>query len=212
MAPEAETPTAEDEAQSAWRRLEFEAVVNVVFRAYGEEIYTFLLARRRGHTWSADEIFSEFSEDLWRSLPSFQWRCSLRAWCYRLARNACYRYGRSPHNRAARRAPVSVGALADQVAARTRTETEAHLRTEVKDQVRQLRDKLSARDQDLLILRVDRDLAWRDVAFALAPKGASSDEAPLDEASLDRFEAAIRQRFSEVKKRLKILAKEAGLL
>ncbi|HEX2657201.1 MAG TPA: sigma-70 family RNA polymerase sigma factor [Polyangia bacterium] len=207
MAAKIDVPTVEAEAEAAWRRHAFEAVANIVFRDYGQEIYTFILANRRGHTWSADEVFSTFSEDLWRSLPQFEWRCSLRAWCYRLARSASVRFGRSPHNRAARRAPISVGALAEEIAAQVRTETGVHLQTEVKDMVRELREKLKPQDRDLLILRVDRDLPWRDVAIALAPM-----DALLDEASLTRLEMATRQRFTEVKKRLRKLAEDAGLL
>ena len=95
------------------------------------------------------------------------------------------------------------------LAARTRTNTQAHLRSEVKDKVRELRERLTRDEQDLLVLRVDRDLSWRDVVHAMLDEG---DEDALDEAGLHKMEAALRQRFTEIKKRLKILAEAAGLI
>ena len=45
-----------------------------------------------------------------------------------------------------------------------RTTTALHLRSEVKDQVSRLRERLEPDEQTLLILRVDRALSWREVA------------------------------------------------
>jgi len=81
------------------------------------------------------------------------------------------------------------------------------MRTDIKDQVRELRDRLSQEDRDLLTLRVDRGLAWRDVVHAM-----SADHELLDEEALRRSEAALRQRFISIKRRLKRLAVAAGLI
>lgn len=194
-------------ARGAWERGDYVAVTNVVLSAYGAELYSFLLAQFRGQQSVADDVFSAFSEDFWRALPGFQWRCSIRAWCYKLARSASSRHRRSPHNRGARRIPLSEAIQLEALAARTRTSTQVHLRSEVKDKVRELREALDRDEQDLLVLRVDRGLSWRDVVHAMVDE----DDAP-DEKHCQRMEVALRQRFVEIKKRLRRLAEAAGLI
>jgi RNA polymerase sigma-70 factor (ECF subfamily) len=194
-------------AQAAWEQGDYAAVTDVVFTAYGGEIYSFLLAQFRGQACVADDVFSAFSEDFWSALRGFQWRCSIRAWSYKLARSASSRHRRCPHNRRERRIPLSDAQHLATLAARTRTETQAHLRSEVRDRVRQLRETLDRDEQDLLVLRVDRGLSWRDVAHAML-----DEDDPVDEERCARLEAALRQRFGEIKKRLKRLAREAGLI
>jgi len=202
--PETETERA---AEAACQRHDYRAAIVVVMEAYGTEIYSFLLAQFRGDVGSADDVFSGFTEDLWRGLPKFQWRCSARAWCYKLARTGVSRFRRAPHNKANRRIPLSEAPFLEELVQPARTSTRPHLRTDVKDQFEELREKLSAEDRDLLILRVDRNLPWRDIAHAMQ----SSDVAP-DEEQMKKLEAALRQRFASVKDRLKRLAQEAGLL
>lgn len=194
-------------ARAAWERGDYVAVTNVVFSAYGAEFYSFLLAQFRGRPSVADDVFSAFSEDFWRALPGFQWRCSIRAWCYKLARSASSRQRRNPHDRGERRIPLSDAVHLETLAARSRSSTQVHLRSEVKDKVRELRETLDRDEQDLLVLRVDRGLSWRDVVHAML----DDDDAP-DEKRCQRMEAALRQRFVEIKKRLRRLAEEAGLI
>lgn len=198
--------TIEAEARQAWMRGDMETTATIVYEAYGREIYSFLLAQFR-RTSSADDVFSQFNEDFWRGLPSFAWRCSIRAWCYRIARNAAHRHRRAPQNNPRRNIAVSTFPLSDALVQRARTSTRPHLRTEIKDEFQRLRDKLAPEDRDLLILRVDRNLAWSDVAHAML-----SADNPADEETLRKKEQALRQRYSEVKKKLKALAIETGLL
>lgn len=196
-------------ALAAWQRGNHDLVAQTVLREYGAELYSFLLAHFRGGTADADEVFSLFCEDFWRGVPAFGWRCSIRAWCYKLARSASSRYRKSRH-RAHRQVPLSqVGTLAEMLQL-ARTNTHAYLQSEVKDQIRELREQLDQEDQDLLTLRIDRNLAWRDVAHAMA--GAEQGPQDIDEEQLKRQEAALRQRFVEVKKQLRRLAVAAGIL
>lgn len=174
----------------------------LALRAYGEEVYSFLVARMRQEDRAAD-VFSQACEDLWRSLPTFGWRCSLRTWFYKLARSAAARYERSPANDPARRAGASqVAELADQV----RSRTIAYLRTEVKDKVAELRGRLDPEEQMLLVLRVDRNLEWDDIAEIL------EDDAGDDAAATKRAAARLRQRYQKLKARLRELAAAEGLL
>ena len=48
---------------------------------------------------AAQDVFSAFSEELWKSLPGFRWESSFRTWGYRLLRAACFRYMHSPKRR-----------------------------------------------------------------------------------------------------------------
>lgn len=74
----------------------------------------------------------------------------------------------------------------------------------MKDEILLLREQLRREDQDLLTLRVDRELSWRDIAHALLPPEST------DEDDVGRLEVALRRRFTDVKKRLRQLATEAG--
>jgi RNA polymerase sigma factor (sigma-70 family) len=197
-------------AQQHWQSQDFAQAANIVFEAYGIELYSFLLTQFRGKPVDANDAFSEFSEDFWRGLPGFQWRCSIRAWCYKLARSAASRHRRSPNNRRERQIPLTEAEMVRELAERARTSTHLHMRTEVKDRVRQLREQLSQEDQDLLVFRIDRDLPWRDVVHAMIE---SDDPTQMpDDEEVRKLEAALRQRFAEVKKRIRHLAETAGLI
>jgi RNA polymerase sigma-70 factor (ECF subfamily) len=117
------------------------------------------------------------------------------------------RFLRAPAERSALRVPLSRIPEIARLADRVRTETAVHLRSEVKSQMRKLREQLPLDDQTLLILRVDKDLAWEDVATVLA-----STDAPLGPDELTRETARVRKRFQLVKEKLKRMAEQAGLL
>lgn len=205
--PDPPSPTAEHLARAAWDKQDFQAAATIVLEAYGTELYSFILAQFQRNWDQADDAFSAFKEDLWRGLPAFQWRCSIRAWCYRLLRNAASRYRRSPPNRRARHVSLEDATFLDDFVERARTTTQLHLRTEVKGEIQKLRDELTPTDRDLLALRIDRGLPWREVAHAMLPANE-----PADDERIHRLEASLRQRFVEVKNRLRHLAKERGLL
>jgi RNA polymerase sigma-70 factor, ECF subfamily len=77
----------------------------------------------------------------------------------------------------------------------------------VKDRFQELRAQLPEADQALLILRVDRDLGWLELAeILLGPESDPTSEQLKTEA------ARLRKRFQLVKSRLRELVEEAGLL
>jgi RNA polymerase sigma-70 factor, ECF subfamily len=195
-----------DEIEGTVHRLcdagDIDGAITAALRGYGEEIYSFLMARMRNEERAGD-VFSQACEDLLRSLEGFEWRCSLRTWFYRLARSAATRYERSPMNQHRRRVALSqISEVADQV----RSRTLAHLRSEVKDGFRKLREKLDQEEQMLLILRVDRNLSWNEIAQVMADDGDDGDEA------LKRASARLRQRFQKLKERLREMAVAEGLV
>lgn len=199
--------SAEARVHAAWQRDDYAQAAELVFAAYGSELHSFLLAQFRGQHAVADEVFSAFSEDFWRALPRFEWRCSIRAWCYKLARSAASRHRRSAQARRGRQIPLSDALRLETLVVRARTSTKLHLRSEVRDKIRELRETLNRDDQDLLVLRVDRGLSWRDIVHAMFDR-----DQELDEERSARMESALRQRFGEIKKRLRRLAERAGLL
>lgn len=201
------TEQIEATAKEAWTRGDYGTAVTLVVEGYGDEIHGFLAVSARGDLGIADEVFSQFTEDFWRGLPKFEWRSSIRAWCYQLARNALHRFRRSPHNRPDRRvAPSEIAAL-EGIAESVRSRTRPYLRTEIKSEFQKLREMLSEEDQMLLILRINRKMAWRDIAHAFLGDGQTADD-----AEIERLSVALRQRLVEVKSRLKRLAEEAGLI
>jgi RNA polymerase sigma-70 factor, ECF subfamily len=197
----------EENMQAAWRSGDFRRSTEMMLASYGPELHGFVLAQFSGQEARGEDAFLDFCEDFWRGLPGFEWRCSLRAWSYKLARSAAARAHRSAHERRRRRLSIVDAPEVEALVMEARTTTELYLQTAAKDAVRELRAQLSQEDRDLLTLRVDRRLSWRDVAHVLI----DGDEAS-SESELTRFEAALRQRFGEIKKRLRRLAVESGLL
>jgi len=173
-------------------------IVERVLRDHGTEIFGWMLASL-SETDAAD-AFSLFSEDLWKSLGRYDARCSMRTWCYMLARHAVSRVAR-----AARLAAPAGGEVVplsqvrvSRIAAERRERTVEHLRTDVKARVRSLRAHLDADDQTLLVLRVDKDLAWRDISLVFLGPDAT-------EAELTRHAALMRKRFERIKVKLRAL-------
>jgi RNA polymerase sigma-70 factor (ECF subfamily) len=168
----------------------------IAIREYGPGILGYLVALLRDEDDAAD-VFSIFSVDFWRGIGGFRRRCSARTWAYKLARNAAMRFLASPRRARTRRLRTSeVSALAAEVvsasapAARARREAGAE----------RLRAQLEPDEQTLLILRIDRQLSWKEIAEVLVAEGT-----PVDGA-------ALRKRYERLKLRLRRMAEAQGLL
>jgi RNA polymerase sigma-70 factor (ECF subfamily) len=205
----AETSAREAEIRGACEARDYELAVTLLMRVYADELLSFLVARL-GDRSHGEEAFSDLVEDLWSGLPKFEFRSSIRTWAYTVARHAAARYARAPGRRKARNLTLSKHVELSELVERARTRTAAYRQTDVKNQVRALREKLEPDDQMLLILRVDRQMEWRDLALVM-----SGDEDPnqaMPAEALEREAARLRKRFERVKAELKRLAKESGLL
>ena len=167
-----------------------------IMRGYGPAILGYVAALARDED-RADDVFAQFSEDLWRGLPAFRGDASVRTWVYKLAWHAWLRQEREAFRRRGR------GFLSGEMsglAAEVRSTTALHLKSEAKDAVARLRAQLTPAEQSLLVLRIDRGLPWSEVASVM-----STEEEALDSR-------AVAKRFQRVKERLRKLAEEAGLL
>jgi len=188
----------------AWDKGDAEGAVTATLEAYGAEILGWLVGVLRDVD-EAEDAFAAFTETLWSSFARFGWRCSVRTWAYALARHAAVDQRRSEARRARRQVPLSAPEVA-QVAERIRTTTLASLRTVNRTAIARLRDELPADDRMLLVLRVDRELAWDDLARVFL-------DAPDPEAAeLKREAARLRKRFQLIKEQLVSLARGAGLI
>jgi len=168
-----------------------------VVRQYGPQLLGYLCSVLRSEA-DAGEVFSMFSEDLWRGLPGFRRECPLRVWCYRLAWHAAARFLRDPYRGRGRRLETNeLSRLVEEV------------RSSVflgRDQARQatldrLRAGLTPDERTLLVLRLDRGLAWAEVAIVLAEANGQAVDEP-----------ALRKRFERLKDKLAQRAREEGLL
>ena len=199
-----ESSDPETSIREAWNRADFERAATRLMQSYGAEVQGFLAAFMSDRA-AAAEAFSLFARDLWVALPDFAWRCTARGWAYTLARNAARRHAKSEKRRRARHVPMPEGLLSE-VAAQTRTRTDAYLKTEVKSRMQELRQRLPAEDQQILILRVNRQLSWTEIAMVFGEDGLSASD-----VELQREATRLRKRFQLAKDRLRELARREGL-
>lgn len=177
----------------------------LALRGYGPELFGVLVSLHRDEAKAA-EVFSEVTERLWRGLPNFLWASSFRTWAYTIARNASRSYVESARIRGRALASMPSDSELSAIAAEVRSETAPHLRTSVKDGFARLREQLPEDDQLLLVLRVDKEMSWSEVARVLAGV-----EGELDATTLKKEAARLRQRFATLKRDLLDRARQAGL-
>ena len=190
-------PDVEARCLEALDRGDHAGAATAVVREYGPQLLGYLCSVLRSEA-DAGEVFSMFSEDLWRGLPGFRRECPLRVWCYRLAWHAAARFLRDPYRGRGRRLETNeLSRLVEEV------------RSSVflgRDQARQatldrLRAGLTPDERTLLVLRLDRGLAWAEVAVVLSEANGQAVD-----------ETALRKRFERLKTKLTDLAREEGLL
>ncbi|MFT3699929.1 MAG: sigma-70 family RNA polymerase sigma factor [Kofleriaceae bacterium] len=183
----------EADLKQACEREEWELAATVAIRGYGPELLGYLNAMLRDAA-EADDVFSTVCELIWNGVQRFSWQASFRTWAYAITRNACISFIRGSRKR--RSEPLSttaVGAIAEDV----RTKTASYLGSQVKDRLAEIRSSLDPDDQTLLILRVDRQLPWREIAQVFEPETATP-------AELDRRATALRKRFERLKEDLRV--------
>ncbi len=167
----------------------------LALRAYGRELIAWLCSIFPGEG-DAQDAFSRLSEELWQSLTRYDGRCSVRTWCYMLARQAAGRVRAAP-DRKREELVTSVPSIAHAVTHVWNTTRVQAQREE--DVYAKIRGELEEDDQTLLVLRVDRDLAFRDIAMVMLGDAAGEDE-------LTRKAAALRKQFERIKDQLRELA------
>ncbi len=172
-----------------------EQAASAAVRGYGPQILGWM--RSSMPAGDADDAFGIFCESLWKQLGSFRGESSLLTWAYHLAMGASRRVIADPYRkRGGALATAEMEALAQEV----RSTTAVHLRQSTADAMTKLRSQLDFEEQTLLILRVDRDLSWTDIATIMSEQGKPASE------------PALRKRFERLKAKIKQLAVDEGLL
>jgi RNA polymerase sigma-70 factor (ECF subfamily) len=177
-----------------------------LLQTYGREILGFLVGRLRDRD-AASDVFSLFTEDLWKGLAGFRWQSSARVWAYALARHAASRYVEDLQKRRKRQQPLSRAGPLSAIEQKIRTVTLAAARTEARSRIAQLRESLPIDEQTILILRVNRNLDWKEIAQVMTEDGMA-----LDSAALGKEAARLRKRYQLAKDKLRRMALEQGLL
>jgi RNA polymerase sigma-70 factor (ECF subfamily) len=165
-------------------------------RGYGPQVLGYLTAVLRDED-DAHDVFSQFAEDLWRGLPGFRRESSVRTWAFRLAWHAASRYARDPYRK--RHRPI-LTTEASKIAEQVRSTMSTYSPGGRADRLLKLRESLDREEQTLLILRVDKAMAWEEVAEVLRTDGEPATT------------AALRKRFERLKEKLGRLAREQGLI
>ncbi len=172
-----------------------DGAATALIEALGPAILRYLRSMLRVEEDAAD-AFSQWSENVWTGLPSFRGESSLKTWGYRLAWNAAQNLRNEAwRKRGQRLATGQASALAMSIQTKSVVVVERQ-----RQALEELRAALSDEDRSLLVLRLDQQLSWNEVAEVLAAEGKRIEPATL------------MKRFERVKARLGELARERGLL
>jgi RNA polymerase sigma-70 factor, ECF subfamily len=194
----------DERVRACLRAGDVDGATTLALEAFGPELLGFLLAVLRSPA-DAGDAFSDASIDIWRGLPGFHWQSSLRTWLYVLTRRAAFRVARDPKRRRERAVPLSEVSGISKLAVLLRNTTLPRLEAQ-HDALAEIRGKLDPDDQVLLILRVDRNMPWRDVAEVLE-QGTPDPTA----AELKATAVRLRKRFMRIKEQIREMAKKAGV-
>jgi RNA polymerase sigma-70 factor (ECF subfamily) len=171
------------------------AAATEAIQALSGPVLGYLRATLRDEDDVADAS-STWAEHVWRGLPAFEWRSSLRTWALRIACNVALNLRAQAHRRHERRfdtgeASALIDSIRSSSAARTVWQERALF---------ELRRELTPEEQTLLFLRKDQELSWEEVADILSAAGKRVDAGTAS------------KRYERLKDRLRKLARERGLV
>jgi len=162
-----------------------------VIRGYGPRALGYL-HRLLGNETDAADAFSLFAEQVWRGMPNFEGRSSVKTWAFKAAWSAAMKVREDAWRRLREGLPSSA---ASHLAQEVRSNTAIRFET-LRQELEVLRAELTAEDQTLLTLRLDQELTWEEVAEVLSTEGH-----PVDAATL-------RKRYERIKARLSAILRE----
>jgi RNA polymerase sigma-70 factor (ECF subfamily) len=186
-------PAAEEQIRALLADHQLDAAAALLVQTFGPEIMSYLVAIL-GDEADAGDAFGVFCTMLWEGLPRFRGDCTARTWAYVLARRAL---SVATHDRDRARRQVQLAPTVEAVAAQVRSATPEYAKTESRERLARLRRALKPADRMLLVLRVNRRLAWQDIARIMA------DDDALDGADLARRAAVLRKQFERLKDELR---------
>jgi RNA polymerase sigma-70 factor, ECF subfamily len=170
---------------------EYRGAATEVIRGYGPRALGYL-HRLLGNDADAADAFSMFAEQVWRGMPNFEGRSSVKTWAFKAAWSAAMKVRDDAWRRLREQLPSSAAShLADEVRTNTALRFES-----LRQELEVLRAELTAEDQTLLALRLDQELTWEEVAEVLSIEGRLVDPATL------------RKRYERIKGRLAAIVRE----
>src|SRR5262249_34011255 len=143
-------------AESLARGAHDEAAERAI-RGYGAEILGYLI-RILGSRGDAADAFSFFAEQLWKGLPGVAGPSPLRVGAFQIAWRSALGVRSEAWGRRRERLQTSMASrIAGEVLSRT-----PESREQESAELARLRAALDPEEQSLLVLRLDRDLSWRE--------------------------------------------------
>jgi DNA-directed RNA polymerase specialized sigma24 family protein len=158
-----------------------------VLKAHGSELFGFLVAVLDNYRGAA-HVYADAAKAMERALAGARWTCSLRTLAYSVVRRELARHLRANAARLGE-GPAEIDDAEKTLSCRPVALSMA---------VARLRGRLADEDRELLILRVDRQLEWEDIAISSlgwdAPRDALAKEVERVVARMDE----IRKQLAEV--------------
>jgi len=157
--------------------------MRVLLSRYAAEVRSFLRSRTSSR-YSMEEVYSAFSEDVWKGLPQLRSDGHVRSWIYVIARHALSRHVKLKRRWRNRHTFSGVDtAHADlRQSYATREGNQSQLAPLLSD--------LSEADRMLLERRLVQAMAWRDIALESARAAGNTSE-----AFVTRESARLRKRY-----------------
>jgi RNA polymerase sigma-70 factor, ECF subfamily len=185
---------AEERTLSLLRAGDVRQAATEVIRTHGPVILRYLRALLRDEG-AADDAFSLFAEWVWEAIGRFRGDSSLRTWAFGIAWNSARRIRDEAWQKRRERLNTSdASRLAQEIRSSSVLDLERR-----SDRLENLRRELSPEEQNLLVLRIDQQLSWEEIA-AIASDGGEPVAA-----------TALRKRFERLKERIARLARKRGL-
>jgi len=157
--------------------------LHLLIRRYAMEVRAFLRSRT-GSRHSMEEVYSVFSEDVWKGLPQLRSEKYTRTWLYVVARNALSRHARYKKRWRLRHTFSGLESAPAELRQSYGTR-EGNLA-----QLTPLLSELNEADRQLLDQRLVKSLAWRDIALASGRTAGDTSE-----AYVTRESARLRKRY-----------------
>jgi RNA polymerase sigma-70 factor, ECF subfamily len=173
---------------------DLDGAATLAIERYGPAVLKYLRLLLRDEHDAAD-AYSLFEEHLWRGLAAFRAQSSLRTWLFRVARNAATDTRKEEWRRRGR--PLTTPVANELVEGGVDGRSDV---SDLREQFEPLRQYLSESEQTLLILRVERELPWREIARVLSGDGRELDT------------TTVMKRFNRLVARLRRMARQHGLL
>lgn len=177
--------------------------VTLALRTYGAELRA-LLATLLEDEEEVREAYAVFGEQLWISHGRFQWRSSYRSWAYVIAKRVALRTWQ--RRRVARRRTANGGVEPDELAYRPDTEPPSLAQGPRGRAVVARCEALSAEERQIVRLRLEYGLSWRNIALTMMPP-----EEATSDAAVARGAARYRKRFERIRAQLRAVMVSRGL-